>query len=149
MRNPKKIAIIVGVILLATIATLVYLVLWTGSTKEIEAIADKFQPGESWTLVSEKIKPPQYLCLDGGGCPQLVRQWESNEALTIEELENIASRSIPPLEVKGDCLLNDTSVGSISLCRASGEVDEFSVYIDYQTPDANKIEPKLSISIRK
>src|SRR5690606_33894070 len=97
-----KIAIIVGVILLATIATLVYLVLWTGSTKEIEAIADKFQPGESWTLVNERIEPPRMVCLGDVACPSISRTWNSQEMISREQYTKMIPKEYN-VKITGNC----------------------------------------------
>ena len=63
--NLKKIALCLCVGLMVLVGLVACLVLWRGSTKDIEAVADSFRPLDGWQQTKYKVVPPQFLCLMG------------------------------------------------------------------------------------
>ena len=72
--NLKKIALCLCVGLMVLVGLVACLVLWRGSTKDIEAVADSFRPLDGWQQTKYKVVPPQFLCLMGN-CPEMSKSW--------------------------------------------------------------------------
>jgi len=87
MKMSKKVSIIVIVAVMILVAAFFVAFYWRGSTKPIEAVANKFQPPSSWVLKSEHVDPPSLLCLDGS-CPGLQRTWSLNHFVDFEALDS-------------------------------------------------------------
>ncbi|GEM_PF-6709585 len=70
----KKIVlgIVAGFVLLA--GAIIFIFTYEGSTKQILSVADQFQPGESWELVSDRVNGPAVFCLYA--CPSLDKKWQ-------------------------------------------------------------------------
>lgn len=148
MTTLRKITIIAGAVLLALAAFVAYIALWTGSTKEIEAVANKFQPGDSWTLVSERIEPPRKLCLDAA-CPSLSRTWTMPQPLTREQfVETLPSEY--KAKVEGNCpeAIPDELFGQYS-CLAIGFTGGYKVNISYAIDPQLDNKYRVTLNVRK
>jgi hypothetical protein len=114
----------------AFIAVVIFMFLYQGSSKEIVAVADKFDPGEGWVLESESVTPPQIICY-GGTCPEVVRKWKlkgsvdsTNLKAIMNSLKNFQSSSTE------NCALEE--IKSENLCNIQLYQNGYSiqVYLD-------------------
>jgi len=87
MKKYQKILIVIGIVIVAFVAAIIFILSWEGSPKKIVAFADQFQPPLSWKLTAESIKSPRLSCWDGGGCPHVNRGWLYSDILTYDDLE--------------------------------------------------------------
>lgn len=126
-------AMVIGGIVLLAVAFAV-IGFWPGSTKDIEAVANKFQPGDGWELESERISPPMFICLQAD-CGEVYKVWRGKPAAFTSCVELAAiSRSVtgdfkPDDEVK---LRNDGS-GIVKSCDMRRVVDGKSITFSYQS----------------
>lgn len=104
-----------------------------GGTEDIERAASAVSVGDGWDLVSERVTPPQVLCLGGSPCPSLARTWEVPEVLSRTEFESLARETSSSLVVEGDCLADPAREGWQSLCSATGTVGGYRMSITQAT----------------
>lgn len=149
MKKAARITIISLVVVFVVAGVVAWAATWTGSTKDIRAVADQFRPPASWQLVDEMIEPPRMLCLQDVACPELVRVWSVNEKLTLKSFSDLLHESGWEFKILGDCELTTDMTGSVSLCHSSGNVGKYHVYLDYATSSAGRSTPSFSINIRE
>lgn len=150
MRNFKRFAIIVAGIIALIMVVILVVVFWQGSTKDIVAEANKFQPPAEWTLTSEQVEPPRLVCFGDMACPEITRSWKNDtHTLTYDNLKSILLSAGWEFVIEGDCLLSTEASGSVSLCHATGVAGKYNIYVDYSTLVAHQKEPLLSINIRE
>lgn len=99
---------------------------WTGSSKEIESIANQFKPQSNWKLISDRVEGPKNWCGDLV-CPSVSRQWKTDHALSKEEFKEILKKSKWNFAVDGSCLPNNTYGKHVTLCSAKGVIDNYRV----------------------
>lgn len=137
-----------GVILLPVL--FVVIGFWPGSTKDIEAIANEFQPGDSWQLESERITPPRLICLQAD-CGEVSKSWELEENITTEDFVSILERSgwgdMIPDGIKCDTKSNVTSSGGQTMCEASGLRGGYNVEVRATGNYGNNLNASVSIWI--
>lgn len=139
------------VILLSSIAILIVLItvigFWPGSTKNIESIANRFQPDPSWTLESETINPPRIICLQAD-CGQIRKVWEIPKVITNrQEILSITKDMNAVFKFSDDCL-EGLSTGTIGVsCRASSSIDNHATYIEYIHSSDQK--PRIILHIER
>jgi hypothetical protein len=110
------------------------LVFGHGSTKEIEAVADKLQPDPNWTLRVNEVLPPRLMCTDGV-CPSIFRIWESNLPLDYQGFQALVRAAGWDFPIVGECLVGsqrDTDpngYGSDFSCEAKGSDDGYSIIV--------------------
>lgn len=144
----------IGIILLGfaiLVAGLVYVVTWTGSTKDIVAVADQFKPDESWKFTSEVITPPRTICIDIL-CPEVRKEWEVDQRLdTKQEFETIAKIGQTVLTVEDDCLSESQIRESREICTAEGNVGNYRAKIEYRgvNTGGNKLQILLTVVEQK
>lgn len=125
----KKVLIGVASLLLIVVAITAFLFLYEGSTEPILSVADRFKPGESWTLAEDRVEPPRFACLDGVSCPSVHRTWDTDKVVTRDELQNQISISDLPLSVSDSCERPSNASGSVTSCRVSGSVDGYQIIV--------------------
>lgn len=115
-----------------------------GSTEKIESIADQFKPESSWKLASETITPPYNVCIDAQ-CEKLRKVWDLGEELkTTEQFQKIATLDGSALNLTA-CTISTGTDENLKLCRASDEVDEYIVTVEY-TKYRNE-KPDISLNV--
>ena len=118
---------------------------WTGSTKDIESVANQFKADSSWKLASDYAEPPRNVCLNTGACPNLSRIWVTPEPLTQNELLSTVKRSgWDSVDVEKDCQPRDDFV-----CPVSGMINEYKVVIYANDGAASNDKPSVSLFIEK
>ncbi len=138
----KKIVLYAAALIIAALAVFVYWITWTGNTDHIESVADQFKADSSWELVSDHVKPPKTVCIEGG-CPSLNRTWITSKPLTQDELSDVVKRSgWNDVKIEKGCEPRKDSV-----CPVRGTVDKYEVVI-YVSDGASRNEgPSLSVHI--
>lgn len=105
---------------------------WPGSTKDVEAVANQFQPGDGWKLVDEQVRPPMVICLQAD-CNEVDKRWKLEKNITTEEFIAVVKNSGWGDMLKPDveCATIAGSTGSFgqTMCEANGYRDGFSVYV--------------------
>lgn len=120
---------------------------YTGSTKEIVAVADQLQVDPSWKLDSESIHPPQSFCIDVE-CPSVSRNWITSNPIEKSDLEQITKASGWNLSIDGNCNLDRLLAGSpTGYCEARGVVDEYEVIVAAIGSSSSPDEYRLSLSV--
>lgn len=148
MSKKKKIAIIIATIILAPIALIIFIFGWEGSTADIRKVADQFQPPADWQLEDELVHPPKIMCLDGGTCPQVHRNWRTN-GTSKEEINELLARTGWNISIADkDCDFHGAKGTSVPLCGSKGFVDNFTVSA-HLTGDSNRPNnPMFTIVVR-
>ena len=144
---------IASAIIIFSLSIVIGLLLWlsyTGSSKEIEAVANQFKPDASWELISERITPPMTFCLDSVECPSIARRWKTETLLTRSEFVETLHRAGWNFEVEGSCVLdNPNRYGdSIGVCSASGVIESYEISVEVSS--SNPAEKySIAYSIKK
>ncbi len=149
MSRTKKIVLGLIIVIAAVLGIGIWTLFWTGSTKDVEAVADKFHPPSAWTLVDEQVEPPRMVCLGDVPCPQVTRTWKGDSEISYGDLKKMLADAGWDFAIQGDCTLSDNASGNVSLCHASGNVDGFGVYVDYYTQIAHKDRSRLDIIVNE
>lgn len=136
MSKGKRVLIATGIIIALIVIWYLVVVFWHGSTKPILAVADKFQPGASWEMTSETIKPPKIICGDVAvPCPMVTRIWKNkdNPEMTYDQFAALLELAGWSFKVDGrDCKQAFGSQNKpAKLCEATGVKDGFYVDISY------------------
>lgn len=129
-KTMKKIIVsIIGVLVFLLIIFL-FMVYWRGSTKDIEAVANRFQPPTSWKLKSKIIHPPAIVCLDGGTCPELSWSWTLQNTLSKEQFINLLEAATWNFPVESDCIpLQNITGPQVETCSAAGTSNGYDIAI--------------------
>ena len=102
---------------------------WTGSSKEIQSVADQFQADSSWKLTQNQIEGPKNWCGDLV-CPSVSRQWKTDHTLSKEELKSVLNKSGWDFPINESCLPNKNAFGAhITACSAKGIVDKYRISV--------------------
>jgi hypothetical protein len=145
----RRILLIASGILVAGIAFLVFLFLYTGSVKPIESIADQLQPGNDWQVISTQTEPPRIICLGDNPCPSVHRTWKTSAILSRPEFEQLLTASgWQDFAIEGDCAPKTNSFSAATVCSASGTRDQFNVEIHVIGSNNDTDDGKISLFIR-
>lgn len=118
---------IIIALLIAFFGAVYWLFFYTGSTKEIVAVADQLQVDPSWKLETESIRPPQSFCVDVE-CPSVSRNWKVSEPLIRKDLENLLEASGWNFQIEETCIPDTTMPQQPSgSCSAKGIVGNYNV----------------------
>ena len=98
----KKILIGLAATLVVLISLSLFAVLWQGSTKDIEAVANSFTPPDEWTQTHYEVVPPKFICLTGK-CPSVIRAWKSGDDMTYETIEKFTTQNLEELVTDEKC----------------------------------------------
>lgn len=148
MSTAKKITITVAGIIILLIAVIAFLVLWRGSSKEILSAANKFQAPSSWKLESEMVRPPAFLCLDGGTCPEVSRTWTVDDEINEQKLNNLIEKTGWHLPQVNQCTLPQNASGkSVTLCSTEGTVKKYSIAV-WLNEDSSSHQQTVVLSVR-
>lgn len=130
MKRVWKVIGIIAIIVAVLLAAFLYWTTWTGSSKEIETVANQFKPDPSWQQVTNQVIPPKTTCLDEE-CPSVHRRWKTNANLTKEEFRRVLEDSGWNFNIEDDCQpsSNVSSSGGQSLCSVSGMKNGYSVRV--------------------
>lgn len=147
--SPGRIlAIVIAVIVLVPILFIV-IGFWPGSTRGIEAVANKFQPGEGWVLESEQINPPMLICLQGD-CNTMSRSWSLDKNITTEEFHNAVVSSPGFAKLWRDDIKCETSpnvTGGSTMCEVKGFVDDVPITLFALGDEEDTYDPKIILRI--
>ena len=125
-----KIGSVIIIIVLTLITWGVISLFWTGSSKEIQLVADQLQTPSSWKLIHDRVEGPRNWCGDLV-CPSVNRQWETEHIVSKEELITILNKSQWNLPIDGTCLpVKDTFGDHIKLCSAKGRIGKYRVSVN-------------------
>lgn len=98
---------------------------WTGDTKPIIAMADRFKPASGWTLSGENIQPPRMYCVGNVPCPMLARSWETETPVSKDGFEEFAETANLPVE-NLDCIDHPEELSNgTTFCSANVRNDIF------------------------
>lgn len=147
MSRGRIVAMVIGSIILLPIAFVV-IGFWPGSTKDIEAVANQFQPGDGWQLESEVIRPPRLICLQAD-CGEMTRTWKLEKNITTEEFMAVLKKSGWDDMASNDTTCrtrsNVTSSTGQTMCDASGSRDDYRIKIAARGNHADDINARVDI----
>lgn len=103
--------------------------LFIGTSAEVEAVADQFQPPAEWTLEQEVMNTDREFCLEGNPCPSLARNYNIPERLPWQQFSEMVDATGWDLKIEGGCEPASNVQSPHSVCSASGQVDGFDVEI--------------------
>lgn len=148
--STKKQIIIAILLFITLLAGAVIWLGWSGSTKDIEAVANQFKPDSSWELAGSSITPPRTICLEGG-CPSLGRVWKTGSVVDAEELQNILDKSGWSGINLGDRSCFDRLVAESNdlSCSADGEINQYAVQIYSDNNNNIYHAPTITLYISK
>lgn len=130
--NLKKIVLCLFVGLMVLVGLVICLVLWRGSTKDIEAVADSFRPLEGWQQTKYKVVPPQFLCLMGN-CPEMSKSWIVKGKITQNDAKKFIENFSQVNTSHSQCVDYDDGT-ALDSCEYVGERGryQFSVMVEYK-----------------
>lgn len=142
--NLKKIALCLIVGLVVLVGLVACLVLWRGSTKDIEAVADSFRPLDGWQQTTYAIVPPQLLCFSGA-CPEISKAWTVPNQITQKDVKKFIGNFSQVNANHSRCMDYEDNK-TLDLCEYIGERGgyQFDVMIDHKKSD-NKTNIELFI----
>ena len=127
----RIVAIVIAVLVLVPILLLV-IGFWPRSIHDLEAVANKFQPGEGWVLESDHSNPRMFICIVAA-CVRLFRTWRLEKNSTSDEFIAVVKNSGWGYMLKDgmqcEAPSNATSSTGFTLCEAKGIVDNRQVWI--------------------
>lgn len=142
-QNKRVVVVLVAVPVIVIMGFLFGLV-YTGSTKEIVAVANQFQPDPSWTLESEKITPPRIICIDSV-CPQVVRSWVLKD-IDADALSMIFKSNYEAINMQeDDCKISNNS-GSLPICSFRAMSGGYSVDLTVWSDRSDKSLAVLTVN---
>ena len=135
---------------LAAIAVAVLLIVggffwltWSGSTKDIESVANQFKADSSWKLVSSSVTPPRTLCI-GQSCPNLSRKWLASKTVTESDLKKVLlSSGWSNVKIE-----NQNCMEGSQFCTADGKVNQYTVQIYTDSNDSGYKKPSVALYLR-
>lgn len=84
-RRIKQVILSIVGLILFLFAALVYALLWEGSPKHIESVANSFQASSDWRESGYEVMPPKLFC-PMANCPEVRRLWETDQPVTYETM---------------------------------------------------------------
>jgi len=147
--NPWIVALAVPAIL-AILAGLgfVFSRLFIGSSAQVEAVADQFQPPPTWRVESEIINTDKKLCwLAPHPCPSVIRTYVIPERLAFQQFDDTVSRPGWDLDIDGTCEPWENSQGSHTVCSASGRVAGFDVELSESASSEEEDDTIIRLSV--
>ncbi len=99
--NVRKIVAYVVISLVVLAGLVICLVLWRGSTKDIEAVADSFKPLDGWQQTNRDVVPPKAICLMGN-CPEVYKAWVYKDFINYDDIKKFTSND-KLLEIEDRC----------------------------------------------
>lgn len=142
------VTIVLGVLVIG-LGLVVFALLYTGSKKPIESIADQFSVDSSWQPIASRTEPPRLICLGDNPCPSVHRAWNTNGVVSLADFEqSLAESGWSDFTVEGDCMPKENVQVAVTLCSAVGARDGFEVKA-YSTGTAHEENnTRLVLSIR-
>lgn len=137
----RVVAIVIAVIVLVPILLLV-IGFWPRSIHDLEAVANKFQPGEGWVLESERISPSMFICLQAD-CGEVYRVWHGSPGAfkRCDEFAALTHHMTGAFSVDDEAKLRNDNDSIIKSCNMQRLIDGKSIIISYQS--YNDSEPSV------
>ena len=130
---------------LVIIGGFLYWATWTGSTDDIERVANQFKVPSSWKLIRSEVVPPKTDCI-GMTCPRLSRTWETPHNLTNSEVAKLITNSKwATIKVDQDCIKHASDEFGAPTCSYNGVVEKYTIRVS--SSDLDSISRKPSISL--
>ncbi len=127
-KSPIKFWSIIIAVPIVFILTVVFMLLYEGSTKGITDVASQFNPGPGWKLESKQVEPPRIVCLNSVPCPSVHETWTTNDDITKKDFVYLLNGHAEELELEGDCARAENVSGvGVAVCSASGLVDGYDM----------------------
>lgn len=126
--NLKKIALCLCVGLMVLVGLAAWLVLWRGSTKDIEAVADSFKPLDGWQQTKHDIVPPKAICLMGN-CPEVYKAWVYKDFINYDDIKKFTNND-KLLEIEDGC-----KDKNLDVCEFSGKRNGYQYRINVSRRD--------------
>lgn len=95
----------------------------------VRDVAGQFQAPADASTYDERVTGKRLVCLGASPCPSVFRSWTLGRRLDPAELEALVAEAGWTLQVRGDCRPRPNSFARVSLCSASGEVDDHAVTV--------------------
>lgn len=142
-------------IIISLISVVVLIVVWVAwlaipdDTKQLEELANKFEPDSSWKEEGKYINPGRHICLEGN-CDSLYYAWSDEGNLTGDDLLNFINRAGFNFDVNGDCNPETAPAGSgATVCTAEGESGDYHIAVDVTKANDNPAHSKIALRISK
>ncbi len=124
----------------------IYWLMWTGTTDDIEAVADQFQPDSSWTLVQSSSNPPATIC--ASACPSLTRNWDMDSTATQDDIINAVKRSgWADVKIRNGCDPEQVAQNG-NFCTMYGFVEGYQVQIIALRSNSKSDPPTVSLHMQ-
>lgn len=102
-RHTKYVLCGVGGLIISLFTALAFMLLWQGSTKDIESVANSFQAPNDWRDDGGRVEPPRIFCLSGR-CPELTRHFVTSGYVTRQELDGFIQEATVIDHENSSCL---------------------------------------------
>lgn len=146
----KMLVTIVLGILVIGLGLVVFALLYTGSKKPIESIANQLRIGSDWQVVTSVTVPPRIICLGDNPCPSVHRAWTTTSAVTRADFEQLLSVSgWQDFAIDDDCVPQKNVLDQMTVCRATGARNGFNIEVVVGANYHNQRDNKVSLFIRQ
>lgn len=150
----KRILFIIITTFILLITTILFMVYWHGSTKDISAEADSFKAPPSWILTHERIDPPRLLCISDTPCPYLSRTWKVPGQIAYNDLVRLLDATKWSYTIRETCknieLAREiaTHDGNYYSCSISANSTSYIIDLFFQTADKNPNDVEATIHLQ-
>lgn len=98
------------------------------NTDNIEAVANRFEPGTSWKRTSNNVQPPSRVCLSGK-CDTLSRKWTRKEPIEKSEYIELLDKTGWNYQLPDNCSVGRIEGDGVPRCDVEVELDGYLVSI--------------------
>lgn len=139
---------LVAALLVIVLLAVSFWLFWVGDTRDIEATADKFNPGPEWSLVSNVATPPRTLCVDGS-CPSLDRTWHITHNLTKEEVTSITRKTSWNMQPEDPCFYSSHTNTAAPTCYFHGSTPKYTLVLRVKNATNPTDTTEATLTIRE
>ena len=140
-------AILVGVMVVAVSAFFVVRSVENKVTDELVSQVSLLAIPEGWKPLDDIVRSERFLCMSTNPCPSIAQRWETDSAVTVQDLEQIAAPAGIVLAVEGTCQRPADATGPTTLCTGRAVKDGY----DYQlraSSDSPQGNQQVFLSVR-
>lgn len=127
-RYMKMFSITAGV-LLVLLGIVLFIFYWHGSSKSIEAAANKFIAPSSWKLDKNEVHPPSIICWNGYRCPSVYRDWKIPANSSAADIQGFIKSPHVKMQLESSCNNVTYRNSTILICSYYGSDDTFSYIV--------------------
>lgn len=135
-------------VILVSALLVAFFYMYSGSSRDIEVVANKLQPEAAWSIVGEQIYPPKFVCSPGVSCPSVFRSWSTDKTIDLSQFKLLLSKAgWGSFVIDGDCSLQKGVYGASTVCETYGTDGKYNIHIYIQGNYHNDRDSKITIFV--